>query len=208
MRSSATSMTKPGPAPLRIGRYRVRERVGAGGQGVIYEAYDPQLDRAVALKVQLPLGAALPADGSARVATDDEARSIAAVSHPNVLPVYDVGTLRTSSGQEFRFIAVEHIEGVDLREWLRKPRRWSQIVDLFIELAAGGGSHAPGRTRASRHQAGERPSSAQMVASGCATSGWPRPRARPGRPAARCATWRRRPIAGSTAPPVTSTPFA
>ena len=106
----------PAPSPVsptRVGRYRIDARLGRGGMGDVYRAHDPLLDRAVALKV-------LRRDGSeegarARTRVIREARSAAALTHPNAVTVFDVGE---SDGDAF--IAMELLEGEDLRSILRR----------------------------------------------------------------------------------------
>ena len=88
----------------RVGPYRVLSLLGKGGMGEVYRAQDDRLDREVAIKVLLP-GYALDVDRLRRF--DQEARAAAALNHPNILAVYDIGTydgapynvtLRNSSG--------------------------------------------------------------------------------------------------------------
>src|SRR5262249_40049413 len=110
------------PAGTRIGRYEVRGQLGVGGMGVVYSAFDPELDRAVALKL-------LRADRYAARHTDAaqwrarllrEARAMARVAHPNVVAVHDVGEF---DGQ--LFVAMELVEGRTLGRWLNEaPRGW------------------------------------------------------------------------------------
>src|SRR5580765_4720635 len=71
-----------------LGRYRIESKLGEGGMGVVWRAHDPQLGRDVALKV---LPDALVADPEARARMLREARAVAALNHPNILGVYDVG---------------------------------------------------------------------------------------------------------------------
>src|SRR5437764_12799470 len=66
-----------------FGRFRVLDRLGAGGMGVVYAAYDPDLDRGVALKL-------VPAPEGRREAALAEAKALARLSHPNVVPIHDV----------------------------------------------------------------------------------------------------------------------
>src|SRR4051812_17487700 len=94
----------------RLGRYVVLQRLGSGGMSVVYAAFDPELDRKVALKL-LRLGA-LGEGGRTRLLR--EAQAMARLSHPNVVPVYDVGQF----GEQL-FVAMEHVEGESLKEWLR-----------------------------------------------------------------------------------------
>ncbi len=93
-------------AALRIGRYRIIERVGSGGMGVVWSAYDPELARGVALKL------ASTGDASARARVLDEGRALAKLSHPNVVPIYDVLDVR-----EGVFLVMELVKGRTLREF-------------------------------------------------------------------------------------------
>ena len=77
-----------------IGRYVVLGPVGRGAMGEVYAAYDPELDRKVAIKLLLAKGGASRLDGRARLLR--EAQAIARLSHPNVVVVYDVGTFEES----------------------------------------------------------------------------------------------------------------
>src|SRR5436190_23540738 len=92
-----------------LGRYVVLGLVGRGGMGEVYAAYDPELDRKIAVKLLRareggPAAAAGRADARTRLLR--EAQAIARLSHPNVVVVYDVGTFRDSV-----FVAMEFIEG-------------------------------------------------------------------------------------------------
>ena len=89
----------------RLGRYVLLYRLGSGGMGVVFAAYDPELDRKVALKrVRLENGSP-----EAREALRREARAMARLSHPNVVAVHDVGGI----GHDV-FFAMDLIEGVTL----------------------------------------------------------------------------------------------
>jgi hypothetical protein len=124
------------PAP-RTGRFTLLERLGEGAMGVVWSAYDPQLDRRVAVKLLHPA-----ADGDrddARVLR--EARMMASINHPNVAQIYEVGA------HEGRiFIAMEFVAGATLRAWQRQPDR-----DLFEVLAM---YVQAGRGLAAAHRAG------------------------------------------------------
>src|SRR5262249_14634756 len=116
----------------RVGRYLVLSPLGAGGMGVVFAAYDPQLDRKIALKL-LRSGLA-GSSKDARTRLQREAQAIAQLSHPNVVSVYDVGT--TTDGD--LYIAMEFVEGDTLTTWLRKyPRTWREIIDVFVQAARG-----------------------------------------------------------------------
>src|SRR5689334_19099836 len=85
---------EPHPAGSKVGRYLILERVGQGGMGVVYAAFDPELNRRIALKI-LHSRSSGPTrhSGSARARLLREAQAIARVTHPNVISVFDVGTV-------------------------------------------------------------------------------------------------------------------
>ncbi|MEM6988933.1 MAG: protein kinase, partial [Myxococcota bacterium] len=139
--SSATlgGSTKPPeqvlPQGAKLGRYVVIDRVGAGGMGVVYAAYDPELDRKVALKVLRSTVQRRGKDDQ-RARLIREAQAMAKLSHPNVITVHDVGTF-----EEQVFIAMEFIDGGTLGQWLAKERRtWREVLRVF--RAAGEGLEA------------------------------------------------------------------
>jgi predicted Ser/Thr protein kinase len=114
-----------------VGRFTVLRLVGRGGMGEVYAAYDPSLDRRVALKVMHAEGAAQ--DDHAQERLQREAQSIAKLSHPNVVVVYEVGAF---GGQVF--IAMEFVEGSTLAAWLtERPRSWREILPVFLQAARG-----------------------------------------------------------------------
>src|SRR5689334_24930381 len=92
-----------------IDRFVVLGLVGRGGMGEVYAAYDPELDRKVAIKRLRARGES--ADGRARLLR--EAQATAKLQHPNVIVVYDVGTFGESV-----FIAMEFVEGRTVNGWL------------------------------------------------------------------------------------------
>lgn len=124
----------------RIGRYVILERIGAGGMGVVYAAHDPELDRRVALKLLRPDRTGAAAEQH-RIRLQREAQAIARLSHPNVVAVYDAGSL----GNQV-FVAMEFVEGRTLRQWLAEGRRsWQEIVEVFIAAGRGlAAAHAAG----------------------------------------------------------------
>src|SRR6187401_162513 len=116
-----------------IGRYVVLGLVGRGGMGEVYAAYDPELDRKVAVK----LLRVKPGNGvsrhEGRQRTLREAQAIARLSHPNVVVVFDVGTFA-----EQVFIAMEFVDGNTVTYWLQAAERsWQEILKVF--MAAGRG---------------------------------------------------------------------
>src|SRR5438067_5261849 len=118
-----------------IGRYLVRGVLGAGAMGVVYSAWDPELDRCVAIKlVHESAARAWKPEREDRLRR--EARAMARLVHGNVVHVYDVGEHGART-----FIAMEYIEGRTLSGWLREaPRSTGEVVDCF--LAAGRGLSA------------------------------------------------------------------
>jgi WD40 repeat protein/predicted Ser/Thr protein kinase len=123
--------------PIKIGRFTIVRELGAGGMGVVYVAYDEQLDRRVAVK--LLRRAETDTQGKARLAR--EAQAMARLSHPNVVTVHEVGT-----HQDQVFVAMEFIDGADLRKWLaQQGRGWREIVEAFRQAGEGlAAAHAAG----------------------------------------------------------------
>ncbi len=120
---------RPGE-PGRIHRFAVLRLIGAGGMGVVYAAYDEELDRRVAIKV-LRDDRKLGNEGRARMLR--EAQAMAKLSHPNVVQVYEVGEL---GGQIF--IAMEFIKGKSLQEWLDSEERGlDEILEVFVQAGRG-----------------------------------------------------------------------
>ncbi len=124
----------PAPDPIHrgttIGRYLVLQRLGEGGMGVVYAAYDAELDRKVALKILRP-SRGDSGEGHARL--QREAQAMARVSHPNVIAVHDVGTYRDQV-----FVAMDLVEGTTLSKWLRQePRPWREVVRVFLDAGRG-----------------------------------------------------------------------
>lgn len=120
------------------GRYVVLERVGEGAMGVVYAAYDPRLDRRVALKLLHP-GERTSAEDRQRL--HREAQAMARLSHPNVVAVHDVGELEGDL-----HIAMEYVEGATLGQWVReRPRSWREIVAAYAQAGRGlAAAHAAG----------------------------------------------------------------
>jgi len=116
-----------------IGRYVVLGWVGNGAMGDVYSAYDPDLDRKLAIKLlRVKRGSSVNGlDGKTRLLR--EAQAIAKLSHPNVVVVHDVGTF-----EDRVFIAMEFIEGGTLNFWLHaQPRSWREILKVFIAAGRG-----------------------------------------------------------------------
>ena len=119
-----------------IGRYERLSVVSQGAMGVVYLAYDPDLDRIVALKV-VPRDAEL-VRSAGTPSLEAEARAMAQVEHPNVIRIYDVGL-----APEGVWIAMEAVEGGEtLQKWIHggvrgRPRPWKEVLKRFAEAGAG-----------------------------------------------------------------------
>ncbi len=139
-RTMTLEQTALAPAPpvskqLRRGqtvaRYVILDVLGAGGMGIVYAAYDPELDRKVALKILHEV------DGVESSQTIDrlkrEAQAMARLRHPHLIDVYDVGT---QPGE--LFVAMALVDGGTLTAWLReRPRSWREIVAVYRQAGAG-----------------------------------------------------------------------
>ena len=118
-----------GAAVPASGRYVIVEQIGSGGMGRVYRAYDPKLQREVALK-QLKRNRLSEDEANTLVA---EARAMAQLSHPNVVAVYDVD----DDGDALALI-MEYVPGMTLSAWLRRTEpSWSQIVRRFVDAGRG-----------------------------------------------------------------------
>jgi len=126
---------KPG---VRLGAYEVLRLIGAGGMGEVYEARDTRLDRIVAVKV-LPQHFA--ADAARRERFEREARAIAALNHPHICNLHDVGEVASpespaSRPDAIRFLVMEHLEGQTLADRLvRGPLPLPELLRCAIEIA-------------------------------------------------------------------------
>src|SRR4051794_38495285 len=113
--------------PRTIGRYQVVRRLGQGGFGRVYLARDDDLDREVAIKVPNPERVAGPEDITVYLA---EARALAKLDHPNIVPVYDMG--RTDDG--LCYVVSKYVAGRDLADRLRRGRpslrEWGELAGV------------------------------------------------------------------------------
>src|SRR5687767_1512505 len=111
-----------------ISHYRIAEKLGEGGMGVVYKAEDTKLARLVALKF-LPEGSA--EDEESRVRFLNEARAAAALNHPNICTVYEIG-------EGFEFLAIEYIEGETIEaKRKRHPLPIGEALDITLQTVAG-----------------------------------------------------------------------
>src|SRR5438132_12263111 len=128
----------PLPPGTPLGPYEVRELLGKGGMGEVYRARDRRLDRDVAVKV---ISDAIAADASARMRFEREAKAIAALSHPNILSIFDF-----SKDQDHWYAVTELLEGETLRARISRGKlEWREAVDIARDVTAGlGAEHERG----------------------------------------------------------------
>ncbi len=136
-----------------IDRYFIVGKLGEGGMGTVYSAYDPELDRRIALKILHAQPHRHSRQTQARTRLAREAQAIAKVSHPNVVVVYDVGVVEIDGEQQV-YIAMELIDGCDLRTWMQRlhetaefksGQAWRRIVDVMVQAGRGlAAAHAVG----------------------------------------------------------------
>jgi tRNA A-37 threonylcarbamoyl transferase component Bud32/tetratricopeptide (TPR) repeat protein len=114
---------------LRVGRYCIRRRLGAGAMGEVHLAFDEDLDRPIAIKfVHRHL-----ASGRWAERLRQEARALARLAHTNVVHVYEVGEFEGRV-----YLAMEYIEGRSLRDWIRSERpSWDQVLAAYLDAARG-----------------------------------------------------------------------
>jgi len=131
--------------PVRIGRHLVVRRIAEGAFGVVYEAYDPELERKLAVKVLR--GGSAEGSTASSGSLLEEARHLAQVSHPHVVSVFDVGILPAQPGEAAPiYLAMEMVEGQSLQEWFATgPHPWREVVERL---------RAAGEGLAAAHQAG------------------------------------------------------
>ncbi len=116
-----------------VGRYVLIDKIGEGGMGSVVRAYDPRLQREVALK---RLRSSRNADLRGRLLR--EARAMAKLHHPNVVTVHDVELI-----DDELVIAMEYVRGIDLQRWLRETRTPEEILGAFVQAGRGlGAAHA------------------------------------------------------------------
>lgn len=138
---------------VTVGRYRVQRKIGEGGMGIVYLADDPELDRPIVIKVLRPsMGR-----GSDPLILR-EARAVAALDHPNVVKVFDLGRfdprglmqLWQSSDEQTDersrvFLAMEYVPGGTLADWLQGHRSLREVLSAFIQAGSGlAAAHARG----------------------------------------------------------------
>jgi Tol biopolymer transport system component/tRNA A-37 threonylcarbamoyl transferase component Bud32 len=124
------------PAHARLGHYEVVSLRGSGGMGEVYRARDVRLDRTVAIKI---LRSPAAADPDFRRRFEREARTVAALSHPHICTLYDVGEAANpddAQGEPILFLVMEYLEGETLDEAVRrKPLPPDRVLRLAIQIA-------------------------------------------------------------------------
>jgi tRNA A-37 threonylcarbamoyl transferase component Bud32/tetratricopeptide (TPR) repeat protein len=115
---------------VSVGRFRLLQRLGEGGMGTVYAAFDDRLDRKIAVKLIRP---SRLESADVRERTLREARALARLSHPNVVHVYEVGEI----GDQL-FVAMEFLAGPTLRDWLdAEPRPWREVLQIYCQAGEG-----------------------------------------------------------------------
>ncbi|MCA9662208.1 MAG: protein kinase, partial [Myxococcales bacterium] len=139
-RGGSTQAAEEHVAGRLLDRFLIVRKAGEGGLGKVFVAYDPELDRKVALKLLKARGGA-EAASVGRQMLQREAQAMAKLAHPNVVTVYDVGVV----GEEV-FVAMEYVEGETLRDWLRSAVRSREaILDVMLQAGRGlAAAHAAG----------------------------------------------------------------
>ena len=121
--------------PIQIGRFVVLRKIGEGGMGVVYAAYDNELDRKLAIKL---VRAERARGDESRARVRREAQAMARLSHPNVVQIYEVGE---HDGQIF--VAMEFVTGPTLAEWAAaSPRPASAYLARIARQRLGPGARA------------------------------------------------------------------
>jgi tetratricopeptide (TPR) repeat protein/predicted Ser/Thr protein kinase len=138
-RSARTESTLALRRGSAVHRYVILDRLGAGGMGEVFSAYDPELDRKIALK--LLRADRVGDDREAATRLLREAQAMARLSHVHVITVYDVGTF----GEQV-FIAMEFVEGGTLGKWIEEcARDWRDVLRAFVKAGHGlAAAHAAG----------------------------------------------------------------
>ncbi|MCA9216262.1 MAG: protein kinase [Planctomycetales bacterium] len=126
--NKSTYANKSPDIPERFGKYQVVRNIGSGGMGAVYLAHDPKLDRMVALKVP---HRHLTADPDILRRFQTEARAAAALNHPNICTIHDIGEF-----EGYHYLALEYVEGSDLCDIIAKqPYSPEQVAKLILALA-------------------------------------------------------------------------
>jgi tetratricopeptide (TPR) repeat protein len=134
--SSDSSDTSGAPElvaePTRLDRYVLLERIGRGSSASVWAAYDPQLDRRVAIKLLYQRGDELVASTHL-----DEAQALARLSHPHVVAIHDVQSFAIPEVGRGMFIVMEFLAGASLSEWMNQAPDWELVVAVFRDAGRG-----------------------------------------------------------------------
>jgi serine/threonine protein kinase len=115
----------------KLGKYEIREELGKGAMGVVYLAYDPVLEREVALKV---MASTIVSDKELKERFEREAKAVARLQHPNIVTVYDLGYDQEGSP----FIAMELLKGSDLESIMRsKQPAFIEKLEVIMQVCRG-----------------------------------------------------------------------
>ena len=113
----------------QVSHYRIIEKIGEGGMGVVYKATDTKLDRTVALKFLPPH---LLCDADARARFEHEAKAASALNHPNIATIHEIDEVEGQC-----FIAMEYLEGGSLKARMEKPLSIAETLNLAIQIGEG-----------------------------------------------------------------------
>jgi serine/threonine protein kinase len=138
--------SKPAKGPLfapgtRLGRYVIDKKLGSGGMGIVYAAFDGQLGRRVAIKLVRGHDRRERRMNRKRDRLLREAQALARIQHPHIVSLYDCGT-----ADGMLYLAMELVEGQSLSQWLKeKPRTWQEIAHVMRQVGDGvAEAHAAG----------------------------------------------------------------
>jgi tRNA A-37 threonylcarbamoyl transferase component Bud32/tetratricopeptide (TPR) repeat protein len=117
--------------PQKLGKYEIKKELGKGAMGVVYEAYDPVLERKVALKV---MAATTVSDEELKRRFEQEAKAVARAQHPNIVTVFDLGY----DDQGAPWFAMEYLDGSDLESRIRsKPLTFVEKLEIIMQVCRG-----------------------------------------------------------------------
>jgi serine/threonine protein kinase len=130
-------MDLPLSSGTKLGRYEIRSQLGAGGMGEVYLVQDTQLERTIALKI---LPAAVTSDRGRMHRFVQEAKAAAALNHPNIAHIYEIG-----QADGISFIAMEYVDGPTLRQHLKQnPASLDEILNIAAQTASARAAHDAG----------------------------------------------------------------
>jgi len=130
---------QPSPLPQKLGKYEIRREVGRGAMGVVYEAFDPVIQRRVALKTLVTELSSSSQSETYLTRLQREAQAAGRLTHPNIVAVYDFGEEPLSGGKgaaRIAFIAMEFVDGRELESYLHAGERFKvpTVVRIMGQL--------------------------------------------------------------------------